>query len=71
MNKIYAAMMKEAVERNISQLTPREQVVLTMRFGLTGEDPATLKRVAEQVGTTIEGVRQIEIRALKRLKGMA
>jgi RNA polymerase primary sigma factor len=50
------------------RLRPREQEVLRMRFGLDGSQEQTLKQVAEVLGVTRERVRQIEARALRRLR---
>jgi RNA polymerase primary sigma factor len=49
-------------------LSPREQKVLRLRFGLDGNQNQTLKQVADQLGVTRERVRQIEARALRRLR---
>ena len=51
-----------------AQLSRREQRVLHMRFGLDGGQARTLKQVAEIFGVTRERVRQIEARALRRLR---
>ena len=51
-----------------AQLSPREQRVLHLRFGLDGGQARTLKQVAEIFGVTRERVRQIEARALRRLR---
>ena len=50
------------------RLRPREREVLRMRFGLDGSQEQTLKQVAEVLGVTRERVRQIEVRALRRLR---
>ena len=50
------------------RLRPREREVLRMRFGLDGSQEQTLKEVAEVLGVTRERVRQIELRALRRLR---
>ena len=49
-------------------LRPREQEVLCLRFGLDGGDSQTLGEVAQKYGVTRERVRQIEVRALRRLR---
>ena len=48
-------------------LTEIERTVLVRRYGLDGEDPATLKEIGEQLSLTSERVRQIESGALRRL----
>jgi DNA-directed RNA polymerase sigma subunit (sigma70/sigma32) len=50
------------------RLPPREQRVLCMRFGLDSGQSQTLKQIAEELGVTRERVRQIEKRALRRLR---
>jgi len=52
----------------IKCLKEKEQAVLTMRFGLDGKKPMSLAAVGEVIGYKKEGVRQIEIRAIKALK---
>jgi RNA polymerase primary sigma factor len=49
-------------------LSSREQKVLRLRFGLDGSQSRTLKQVADKLGVTRERVRQIEKRALRRLR---
>jgi len=49
-------------------LSAREQQVLTLRFGLDGRDHKTLEEVSHSFGTTRERVRQIEAKALNKLR---
>jgi RNA polymerase primary sigma factor len=49
-------------------LRPREREILRMRFGLDGSERRTLAEVAQKIGVTRERVRQIEVRALRRLR---
>ena len=61
--------LRERVQDMMTKrLRPREQEVLRMRFGLDGSQEQTLKQVAEVLGVTRERVRQIEVRALRRLR---
>jgi RNA polymerase primary sigma factor len=53
----------------VKTLGPREQLVLTLRFGLGGESPRTLIEVSQVLGVSKERVRQIQDRALKKLRG--
>ena len=55
----------------LSQLNPRMQRVLTLRYGLDGELPQTLEEVGGQLGITRERVRQLETRALRELRTVA
>jgi RNA polymerase primary sigma factor len=52
----------------LEPLSLREATVLRLRFGLTGEEPMTLKQVGEHLGITRERVRQIEHNGLRRLR---
>ena len=51
-----------------AMLKPRERAVLRLRFGLDGSRSRTLDQVASEFGVTRERVRQIEARALRRLR---
>jgi RNA polymerase primary sigma factor len=53
---------------SLDQLGDREATILRLRFGLGGEEPATLQQVGEQLGLTRERVRQIEQGALADLR---
>jgi RNA polymerase primary sigma factor len=59
---------KDEVSLILSRLTDREQFVLTQRFGLDGGEKATLKHISESLNVSPETVRQIEIRAIKKLR---
>lgn len=52
----------------LAQLSPREATVLRLRFGLNGEEPASLREVGGQIGCTAEWVRRIEHAALTKLR---
>jgi RNA polymerase sigma factor (sigma-70 family) len=58
----------EEIRRAVSTLDPPERVVLTLRFGLNGDDPWTLSAVGDYLGLTRERIRQIENRGLARLR---
>jgi|YNPMSStandDraft_1061717.scaffolds.fasta_scaffold00199_9 RNA polymerase nonessential primary-like sigma factor len=61
----------EVVRRWLVSLPPRFAYIVIRRFGLTGQDPATLEELAEEVGLTRERVRQIQNEALRRLRRLA
>lgn len=62
----------EQIAKALHLLTDRERQLIELRFGLTGqEEPKTLSEIGEVFGVTTERVRQIEIRALKRLRKRA
>ena len=55
----------------LSYLDPRERLILILRFGLDGNGPRTLESIGEQVGLTRERIRQMQNRALARLRQSA
>ncbi len=61
-------LIKERVASGIKFLDPRSQKIIRMRFGLEDGIPHTLSQVGYEFGITRERVRQIEFKALKRLK---
>jgi RNA polymerase primary sigma factor len=63
-----AADSDESVGVLIENLDPREQLVLTLRFGLKGKEQQTLVQVSKVLGVSKERVRQIEARALQKLR---
>jgi RNA polymerase primary sigma factor len=64
----YQAMLKEKIDEVLGTLTPREARVLRLRFGLDTGVPFTLEEVGEKFGLTRERIRQIESKALRRLR---
>jgi RNA polymerase primary sigma factor len=58
----------ESIGVLIENLDPREQLVLTLRFGLKGSEQKTLVQVSKVIGVSKERVRQIEARALRKLR---
>lgn len=61
-------MLRENVEEVLSALSDREAKVLKMRFGLSGNKMMTLEEVGQKFGVTRERIRQIEAKALRKLK---
>jgi len=64
----YQSMLKEKLEEVLTTLSPREAYVLRMRFGLDDGNSYTLEEVGQKFGLTRERIRQIEGRALRRLR---
>ncbi|HUG16766.1 MAG TPA: RNA polymerase sigma factor RpoD [Thermomicrobiales bacterium] len=61
-------MLKEQMERVLGQLSDRERQVLEMRFGLDDGRSRTLEEVGKAFGVTRERIRQIEAKALRKLR---
>ena len=60
--------LREATTRVLATLTPREERVLRMRFGIGMNTDHTLEEVGQQFSVTRERIRQIEAKALRKLK---
>ena len=61
-------LLREQLEEVLSTLTSREEQVLRMRFGLTDGKPHTLEEVGKEFDVTRERIRQIESKALRKLR---
>ncbi|MBQ3519901.1 MAG: RNA polymerase sigma factor RpoD [Clostridia bacterium] len=61
-------MLKEALAAVLETLTPREARVLTLRYGLEDGHPRTLEEVGREFDVTRERIRQIETKALRKLR---
>lgn len=61
-------LLKEALNSVLKTLTPREAKVLTLRFGLEDGHPKTLEEVGAEFNVTRERIRQIEAKALRKLR---
>ncbi len=61
-------LLKEQLNEILSQLSDRERKVLEMRFGLTDGQGRTLEEVGSEFGVTRERIRQIEAKALRKLR---
>jgi RNA polymerase primary sigma factor len=63
-----ASALRRSVAEALGQLTPREQRILNLRFGIGGSTEHTLQEVAKEFGVTRERIRQIEAKALEKLR---
>ena len=68
MQSAYQTMLREKIEEVLTTLSPREARVLRLRFGLDDGNVYTLEEVGRKFGLTRERIRQIEGKALRRLR---
>lgn len=61
--------LRHRVKRALATLDPREERVLRLRFGLDDDEARSLEQIGQDFGLTRERIRQIEIRALNKLRG--
>ncbi|MBK8020177.1 MAG: sigma-70 family RNA polymerase sigma factor [Chloroflexi bacterium] len=64
----FQVILREKIEALLNTLTPREARILQLRFGLLNGESHTLEEVGQKFGLTRERIRQIEGRALRRLR---
>jgi DNA-directed RNA polymerase sigma subunit (sigma70/sigma32) len=62
------ASFEEQIRRVLSELDDKERDVISMRFGLDGEEPRTLQEIGENLGLSRERIRQIESKAKEKLR---
>ena len=60
--------LEEKIDEVLSELTPREQRILTLRFGLQDGRSRTLEEVGHEFNVTRERIRQIEAKAIRKLR---
>ncbi len=65
---VHRTEMTSQIDRILETLTPREQTVIRLRFGIGYDQPCTLEQVGQNLSVTRERIRQIEAKALKKLK---
>ena len=70
-NAIIAKTLKYAIDEIITSLDPREAEIIIKRYGFNGEQPQTLEELGESMGVTRERIRQLENRALDKLRKKA
>jgi RNA polymerase primary sigma factor len=62
------SLLREQLAEVLKTLTPREEKVLSLRFGLEDGHPRTLEEVGKEFNVTRERIRQIEAKALRKLR---
>jgi RNA polymerase sigma factor (sigma-70 family) len=67
-DEVLSGIGRDELEKVLSTLTERERTILALRFGLTGEEPLTLEEVGKRFGLTRERIRQLEAKALAKLR---
>lgn len=67
-DKVSQELLKDALHDVLETLSPRERKVLVMRFGLEDGKPKTLEEVGKEFRVTRERIRQIEAKAIRKLK---
>ncbi len=65
---VHRTEMTQQLDRILGNLTPREQTVIRLRFGIGYDEACTLEQVGQSLSVTRERIRQIEAKALKKLK---
>jgi RNA polymerase primary sigma factor len=65
------SLMRRDIAEILEMLTPRERLVLQLRYGLSDGEPRTLAEVGDLLGISRERVRQIENEALRKLRRIA
>ncbi len=71
MANIELSLQKKRLGGWLSQLTDRDQQILSLRFGLGGEEPLTLAEIGRQINVSRERVRQLEAKAISNLQIMS
>ena len=67
-DNVNVTILKEQLLRVLDSLTPREQKVVRLRYGLDDGKPRTLEEVGKEFNVTRERIRQIEAKALRKLR---
>ncbi|UVT15490.1 MAG: sigma-70 family RNA polymerase sigma factor [Nitrospira sp.] len=65
---VHRSELTQHLDRILGTLTPREQTVIRLRFGIGYDEASTLEQVGQSLSVTRERIRQIEAKALKKLK---
>jgi len=66
--QVEAILLREQLRALVHHLSPREEAVIRLRFGLDDGQPQTLEEVGRQFSVTRERIRQIEAKAIRKLR---
>ncbi len=69
--RVMNEILSREIEEMLDKLPEKERRVVELRFGLRGEEPRTLREIGEILNISRERVRQLETRALRKLRNMA
>jgi RNA polymerase primary sigma factor len=67
---VFTATLQDTLENVLKNLTDREKKIIELRYGLTGEGPLTLEETGKILGITRERVRQIQEKAVAKLRNL-
>jgi len=67
--KLVEDSLNDQVQRALATLTPREERVLRLRYGMDSGDPMSLEKIGREFSLTRERIRQIELKAVAKLRG--
>jgi len=69
--QLFSQSLEDSLQETLGNLSEREQLILRFRFGLNGVERKTLRELGQELGVTRERVRQIQERALEKLRERA
>ena len=69
--ELMQSSLRDKLDEMLKKLTPREELVIRLRYGLDGQEPRTLEQIGRELKLTRERVRQIETKAKRKLMAMA
>jgi len=67
-DSVFHVNLKDILARSLEELNPRERKIIILRFGLNGSSPLTLEEIGRILGITRERVRQIQNKAIARMR---
>lgn len=67
---VFSLTLHDILEKSLDTLTEREKTIINLRFGLGSEGPLTLEEIGKKLNITRERVRQIQNKAITRLRGV-